>query len=116
MRHNLTFERDRQADIANGSPLRAARTETASPGDGNRLPRRRMASGALAAHLIRRIDNNKAVLSLVLASAAVEADPIKGKTDFDLKTACLEAIAALRAITAKPSPQRRQLASRPVAG
>ncbi|KAF2989329.1 hypothetical protein OGR47_20910 (plasmid) [Methylocystis sp. MJC1] len=32
----------------------------------------------------------------MLASAAVEADPIKAKTDFDLKTACLEAIAALR--------------------
>lgn len=44
----------------------------------------------------RRIDNNKAVLSLALASAAVEVDPIKAKADSSLKQACLAAIAALR--------------------
>lgn len=44
----------------------------------------------------RRIDNNKAVLSLALASAAVEADPSKAKADSHLKQACLAAIAALR--------------------
>ncbi|AOG06129.1 hypothetical protein [Bosea sp. RAC05] len=45
---------------------------------------------------IRRIDNNKAVISLALASAAVEADPIKAKTDSSLKLSCLAAIDALR--------------------
>lgn len=45
---------------------------------------------------IRRIENNKAVLSIALASAAVEADPVKAKTDPHLKKACLAAITALR--------------------
>lgn len=45
---------------------------------------------------IRRIDNNKAVLSLAIASAAVESDPVKAKLDLHLKMVCLAAIAALR--------------------
>lgn len=45
---------------------------------------------------IRRINNNKAVLSLAIASAAAEVDPVKAKSDASLKKTCQAAIAALR--------------------